>query len=153
VLPSLTTLASNKANEYARERISTFGVLARAQSMSASRPRLARPSIDMPSIDRPSVDIDDRLLDRLDPAHQLERLSRFLLRTRRLAALRGQWMYFYTDLGRGNGLAGVNINSGSTERSIRVNAPDDRFLSDEEANLLYVSQDNRLLAYALNNND
>ena len=107
----------------------------------------------MPSIDRPSVDIDDRLLDRLDPAHQLERLSRFLLRTRRLAALRGQWMYFYTDLGRGNGLAGVNINSGSTERSIRVNAPDDRFLSDEEANLLYVSQDNRLLAYALNNND
>jgi len=153
-LPSLTTLASNKANEYARARISTFGILARAQKLSASRPRLTRPSVDMPSlnmpsIDRPSVDVEDRLLDRLDPAHQLERLSRFLLRTRRLAALRGQWMYFYTDLGQGNGLAGVNVNSGSTERAIRMSAPDDRFLSDEEANLLYVSQDNRLVAYAL----
>jgi outer membrane protein assembly factor BamB len=152
-LPSLTTLASNKANEYARERISTFGVLARARTMSASRPRMARPSVEMPSIDRPSIDVEDRLLDRLDPAHQLERLSRFLLRTRRLAVLRGQWMYFYTDLGRGNGLAGVNINNGSTERSIRMSAPDDRFLSDEEANLLYVSQDNRLVAYALNDRE
>jgi outer membrane protein assembly factor BamB len=157
-LPSLTTLASNKANEYARERISTFGILARARQLSASRPRITQPSVEMPSlkmpsIERPSVDVEDRLLDRLDPAHQLERLSRFLLRTRRLAALRGQWMYFYTDLGRGNGLAGVNVNSGSTERSIRISAPDDRFLSDEEARLLYVSQDNRLLAYALNNND
>jgi outer membrane protein assembly factor BamB len=152
-LPSLTTLASNKANEYARERISTFGILARARQLSASRQRLTRPSVDMPSIDRPSVDVEDRLLDRLDPAHQLARLSRFLLRTRRLAALRGQWMYFYTDLGRSNGLAGVNVNTGSTERSIRMNTPDDRFLSDEEANLLYVSQDNRLLAYALNDRE
>jgi len=152
-LPSLTTLASNKANEYARERISTFGILAQARQLSASRPRITRPSVEMPSLKRPSVDVEDRLLDRLDPAHQLERLSRFLLRTRRLAALRGQWMYFYTDLGRGNGLAGVNINTGSTERSIRMSAPDDRFLSDEEANLLYVSQDNRLVAYALNDRD
>lgn len=93
------------------------------------------------------------MLDRLDPAHQLERLSRFLLRTRRLAALRGEWMYFYTDIGRGNGLAGVNVNTGSTERSIRMGAPDDRFLSDEEAHLLYVSQDNRLLAFALNDRE
>jgi len=157
-LPSLTTLASNKANEYARERISTFGILGKARQLSASRPRLTRPSVEipslkMPSIDRPSVDVEDRLLDRLDPARQLERLSRFLLRTRRLAALRGQWMYFYTDLGRGNGLAGVNVNNGATERSIRLGAPDDRFLSDEEANLLYVSQDNRLLAFALRDQD
>lgn len=158
-LPSLTTLASNKANEYARERISTFGILARAQKLSASRPRLSRNSVEMPSLNLPSInapssaDVEDRLLDRLDPAHQLERLSRFLLRTRRLAALRGQWMYFYTDLDRGNGLAGVNVNSGSTERSIRMSAPDERFLSDEEANLLYVSQDNRLVAFALNDRE
>ena len=155
-LPSLTTLASNKANEYARERISTFGILGKARQLAASRPRLTSPSIERPSIRMPAIDppssddIQERLLDRLDPAHQLERLSRFLLRSRRLAALRGQWMYFYTDLGRGNGLAGVNVNTGSTERSIRMSAPDDRFLSDEEARLLYVSQDNRLLAYALN---
>jgi outer membrane protein assembly factor BamB len=164
-LPSLTTLASNKASEYARnkageyvrERISTFGVLARARQLSTSRPRItsARPAIDVP---RPSVsvksgDVEDRLLEKLDPAHQLERLSRFLLRTKRLAALRGDWMYFYTDLGRGNGLLGVNVNTGADERSIRMSAPDARFVSDEMIQLLFVSQDNRLLAYALNGRD
>jgi len=154
-LPSLTTLAANKAseyarnraNEYVRERIATYGVLARARELSTTRPRV---SIPRPAIETPrSADVEDRLLDRLDPAHQLERLSRFLLRTRRLAALRGEWMYFYTDLGRGNGLAGVNVNTGSTERSIRMSAPDDRFLSDEIVQLLFVSQDNRMIAYAL----
>jgi hypothetical protein len=75
------------------------------------------------------------------------------LRTRRLAALRGEWMYFYTDLGRGNGLAGVNVNTGATERSIRISAPDSRFLSDELVQLLFVSQDNRLLAFALSGQD
>jgi outer membrane protein assembly factor BamB len=157
-LPSLTTLAENKATEYARnragdyarERISTFGILARAREVSGSRPRVAVPQ---PAIDARSADVEDRLLDKLDPAHQLERLSRFLLRTRRLAALRGEWMYFYTDLGRGNGLAGVNVNTGATERSIRMSAPDSRFLSDELFQLLFVSQDNRMLAYALNGRD
>src|SRR5882762_2351903 len=158
-LPSLTTLASNKASEYARnkvaeyarERIATFGMLARVREMSTSRLSTSRPRITLP---RPSVqvksgDIEDRLLEKLDPAHQLERLSRILLRTRRLAALRGDWMYFYTDLGRGNGLLGVNINTGADERSIRMSAPDDRFISDDVVQLLFVSQDNRLLAYAL----
>ncbi|MDX6384877.1 MAG: hypothetical protein QOK48_2450 [Blastocatellia bacterium] len=163
-LPSLTTLASNKAQEYARnkagdyarERISTFGVLARARQLSASRPRLSVPrssDVPRPSVSVKSGDVEDRLLDRLDPAHQLERLSRFLLRTRRLAALRGDWMYFYTDLGRGNGLLGVNVNTGADERSIRMSAPDERFLSDEMIQLLFVSQDNRLVAYALNGRD
>jgi hypothetical protein len=58
-------------------------------------------------------------------------------------------MYFYTDLGRGSGLLGVNINTGVDERSIRMSAPDDRFLSDEVLQVLFVSQDNRMLAYAL----
>jgi len=157
-LPSLTTLASNKASEYARnkageyarERISTFGILGRARQLSGSRPRVAIPQ---PSVQVKSGDVEDRLLDRLDPAHQLERLSRFLLRTRRLAALRGDWMYFYTDLGRGNGLLGVNVNSGADERSIRMSAPDARFISDEMVQLLFVSQDNRMLAYALSGRD
>ena len=157
-LPSLTTLASNKASEYARnkageyarERISTFGILGRARQLSNSRPRVAIPR---PSVEVKSGDVEDRLLDRLDPAHQLERLSRFLLRTRRLAALRGDWMYFYTDLGRGNGLMGVNVNTGADERSIRMSAPDDRFISDEMVQLLFVSQDNRMLAYALGGRD
>jgi outer membrane protein assembly factor BamB len=157
-LPSLTTLATNKASEYARnkareyvrERIATYGILTRARELSTSRPRVAIPR---PSVDVSSQDVEDRLLDRLDPAHQLERLSRFLLRTRRLAALRGEWMYFYTDLGRGNGLAGVSVETGATERSIRMSAPDDRFFSDEVLQLLFVSQDNRMLAYALNGQD
>jgi hypothetical protein len=158
-LPSLTTLAANKAseyarnraNEYVRERIATYGILAHARAAAGSRPRVTipRPSIDAPR----TADVEDRLLDRLDPAHQLERLSRFLLRTRRLAAMRGDWMYFYTDLGRGNGLAGVNVNTGVTERLIRMSAPDNRFLSDEIVQLLFVSQDNRMLAYALGGSD
>ncbi len=163
-LPSLTTLASNKASEYARnrageyvrDRISTFGVLARAQQLSTSRPRLSLPraaDLPRPTIPVKSGDVEDRLLDRLDPAHQLERLSRFLLRTKRLAALRGDWMYFYTDLGRGNGLLGVNVNTGADERSIRMSAPDERFVSDEMIRLLFVSQDNRLVAYGLNGRD
>jgi hypothetical protein len=154
----LTTLASNKAaeyarnkaSEYARDRIATYGILARARQASASRPRVTVPR---PAIEARSGDVEDRLLDRLDPAHQLERLSRFLLRTRRLAALRGDWMYFYTDLGRGNGLLGVNVNTGADERSIRMSAPDDRFLSDEILQMLFISQDNRMLAYSLSGSE
>ncbi len=142
-LPSLTSLASTYGREYARDRIATYGVLARARQ-TASR---GVPS--MPRIPRPSVDIEERLLDRLDPAHQLDRLSRFFLRTRRLAAMRGDWMYFYTSLRGGNGLVGVNVNTGTRERTIRMSAPDERFVSDEAARLLYNSQDNRLLAYRL----
>ncbi len=155
-LPDLTSLATNYAREQARERFATFGVLARARQLSAQGlPTIPRPAIPRPSIPRPSVDVQERLLDRLDPAQQLERLSSFLLRRRRLATLRGQWMYFYTDLQRmgGRGLAGVNINTGATERAIRLSDPDERFISDEVTNLLYVSKDNRLFAYSLNGSE
>jgi outer membrane protein assembly factor BamB len=152
-LPDLTTLATNYSREYARERFATFGILSRARSAVVStsqRPSLPRPSIDVP---RPSVDVDERLLDRLDPARQLERLSRYLLRRRRLAALRGQWMYFYTNLKSGRGLVGVNINTGEDARAIRLSDPDERFISDETVNLLYTSQGDRLLAYPLSGRD
>jgi hypothetical protein len=90
-------------------------------------------------------------LDRIDPAHQLERLSRFLWHRDRLAALRGNWMYFYTDLeGReGNGLAGVNIHTGTTEREIRLRDLDERFIVDEALGLMFVSTGNRLVAYSV----
>ena len=92
--------------------------------------------------------MDERLLDRLDPARQLERLSRFLWHRDRLAALRGQYMYFYTDLKDvdGNGLAGVNIHNGVTQRKIRLKELDERFITDEALGLLYVSAGNRLIA-------
>ena len=143
---NLTDLAANYSREYVRERFSTFGALARARRDLPARPTIPRPSID--------VDVEERLLDRLDPATQLEKLSRYFWRRRRLAALRGQWLYFYTDLkGRsgGHGLAGVNINTGRTERSVPLSDPDSRFISDEATNLLYSARDNRVTAYTLNN--
>jgi outer membrane protein assembly factor BamB len=141
---NLTGLATNYAREYVRERFSTFGALSRARSAPSPRRTMARPSID----------VEERLLDRLDPAGQLEKLSRFLWHRRRLAALRGHWLYFYTDLkGEGRGLAGVNINTGRTERRVSLSDPDERFISDESMKLLYTVKDNRLVAYALNSDE
>ncbi len=143
-LPNLTSLATDYTRQYVSDRFSPLGVLSRARQ--ASSLRSAQPT----RLPHPSIDVQDRLLDRLDPAHQLERLSRVLLRRRRLAALRGQWMYFYTELDQGNGLAGVNVNNGVTDRAVKLGDPDDRFVSDEAAGLLYTAKDNRLLAYPLN---
>jgi outer membrane protein assembly factor BamB len=93
----------------------------------------------------------DPIVDRIHPAHQLERLSRFLWHRERLAALRGQWMYFYTDLkGDGNGLAGVNVNNGRTEREIRLSDLDDRFVTDEVFGVMYLANGNRLIGHRLN---
>jgi outer membrane protein assembly factor BamB len=151
-LPNLTSLAENYAREYARERFSSFGVLSRvssARQLSSARPPTnLRLPVHAPS----AAEAETRLLDRLDPASQLERLSRFLWRRKKLAALRGQWMYFYTDLkGRdaGHGLLGVNLNNGTPERAVKLNDPDERFISDDATNLLYVSRDDRLFAYDL----
>ncbi|HEU4432897.1 MAG TPA: hypothetical protein VFR51_05830, partial [Pyrinomonadaceae bacterium] len=92
------------------------------------------------------------VVNRIDPAHQLERLSRFLWHRERLATLRGQWMYFYTDLDTrdGNGLAGVNVNNGRTEREIRLSDLDDRFVADEVFGFMYVADGNRLFGHRLN---
>ena len=140
-LPNLSSLATDYARDQISDQFAPFGVLSRTrQASQRTAPRVARPSID----------VEDRLLDRLDPAAQLERLSRFLWRRRQLAALRGQWMYFYTELQQGNGLVGVNVNTGSPERAIRVSDLDERFISDEAASLLYVAKDNQLRAYSLN---
>jgi outer membrane protein assembly factor BamB len=94
----------------------------------------------------------DPIVKRIDPAHQLERLSRFLWHRERLATLRGQWMYFYTDLPTrdGNGLAGVNINNGRTEREIRLSDLDDRFVTDEVFGVMYVASGSRLFGHRLN---
>jgi len=143
-LPSLTSLAASQSHEYVTERFASFGLLSRARQVSSLR--TAR----IQSVPRPTLDVDERLLDRLDPAQQLERLARFLWRRRQLATLRGHWMYFYTGLNSGNGLVGINVNTGNLERTVRLSDPDERFIIDEVANLLYDSSDNRLLAYALN---
>lgn len=156
---NLQALATNSARNYARSyaasRFRQFGIVSRVRDrMSAGTPSLPTPG-DLvrrraTSIGSPG-DVDERLLDRLDPAHQLERLSRFLWHRDRLAALRGNWMYFYTDLKEvdGNGLAGVNIHTGETERKIRLRDLDERFITDETLGLMLVSNGNRLLAYSV----
>ena len=144
-LPSLTELASGAAREYAGSRFKLYGAATRAERARRilEQPRL--PNIS-PGV---SVDIEERLLDRLDPAVQLDRLARFLWRRQQLAVLRGEFMYFYTDLESGRGLAGVNLNNGRTGRVIKLNDPDYRLTTDEASGRLFVAKGNRLLAYLL----
>ena len=90
------------------------------------------------------------IASRIDPARQLERLSRFLWHRERLAALRGQWMYFYTDLDRGgNGLAGVNINNGRTDREVRLSDLDERFVTDEVLGVMLTASGSKLFSHGL----
>ena len=80
----------------------------------------------------------------------LDRLSRFLWHRDRLATLRGQWMYFYTSLeGGGNGLAGVNINNGRTDREVRLPDLDERFVADEVLGAMFTASGNRIFNHGL----
>ena len=156
-LSNLQTLVTNSARSYAADRFKPFGMIAKARlgqrpgvgnlgvgNLGAGiRQRLAQK--------RPE-NLQERLLDRLDPARQLERLSRFLWHRERLATLRGNWMYFYTDLkgAGGHGLAGVNIQTGTQERAVRLGDLDERFVTDEVAGMLFLANGNRLLGYSVN---
>jgi len=133
----------------ARSSISNLQALA-----TASRPRFSTPRLrqfSSPQRPRIKIDVEERLFDRLDPSRQLDRLSSFLWHRERLAALRGQFMYFYTDLKKrdGNGLAGVNVNTGLTEREVRLSDPDARFITDEVLRLMFSASGNRLYGHAL----
>jgi outer membrane protein assembly factor BamB len=143
---NLTGLASSAAERRLAQRPIWFGAASRLRSGA---------SIGRPGVSRPGIDIEDRLIDRIDPSHQLDRLSAFLLRRQQMAAMQGQWMYFYTDLPnlRQNGLAGVNINNGRTDRYIPLGDADDRFIADETTSLLYYAKDARTIAAPLNENE
>ncbi|HUE82336.1 MAG TPA: hypothetical protein VMM84_09505, partial [Pyrinomonadaceae bacterium] len=140
---NLQSLAINSARNYGKSQFKSFGVATRARGLSGS-------SVNISGRVR-SIDVEDRLMDRLDPARQMERLSRFLWHRDRLAALRGQWMYFYTNLRErdGNGLAGVNVHTGRTERQIRLSDLDERFVTDEAIGLLFLANGNRLRGHKL----
>jgi outer membrane protein assembly factor BamB len=148
---NLTSLATERARDYVSQRLTSFGLASRLRGLSsAASIATTRPSVSVP---RPSVssdDINERLMDRLDPASRLDKLARFLWRRSRLAELRGMRMYFYTDLkGLGDGLAGVNIHTGRTDVRLRLSDLDERFITDETLRLLYVSKGDRLLAYRM----
>jgi outer membrane protein assembly factor BamB len=84
-------------------------------------------------------------------SRQLDRLSRFLWHRERLATVHGQWMYFYTSLDRGgNGLAGVNINNGRTDRQVRLSDLDERFITDEVLGTMFTASGERLFSHGLN---
>ncbi len=143
----LTGLATNYARNYVTDKIPLYGVASRvrnAQGLNVSRPNLnIKPT-------SPSVDVQEKLLDKLDPIRQAERLSAYLLQRKRLAELRGNFMYFYTDLPKPfdkKGLIGVNVQDGYDARFILVGEPDARFITDEINGLLYSADGNKLLAF------
>jgi outer membrane protein assembly factor BamB len=156
----LTTLASNSAKNYVSRQIYSFGSIARYPDLinrvgglqivtpGSIRGRIIGSAINRATPSR--AEVQDSLLDRLDPVRQVERLSDYLLRRKRLAELRGNYMYFYTDLPRPfdkKGLAGVNIHTGQDGRFVLVSDPDAQFVTDETMNLLYSSDGSRLQAY------
>jgi hypothetical protein len=145
-ISNLQALATASARNYAVSRFKQFGIADRLRGTSGSG------SFAVGSLTRKRTSgVEERLLDRLDPSRQLERLSRFLWHRDRLATLRGHWMYFYTDLKSrgGRGLAGVNINNGRTEREVKLSNLDERFLTDEALGVIYLAAGNQLFAYSV----
>ncbi len=155
----LTTLASNSAKNYVTNRIYAYGRLAQTPNplnrggLQAINPSNIRGNIAGSVINRaaPSrADASENIFNRLDPARAAEKLSNYLLRRKRLADLRGNYMYFYTDLPRPfdkKGLVGVNVHTGEDARYILASEPDARFTVDETVGLLYSADGNRLLAF------
>lgn len=157
----LTSLATNAARNYVSGQIRTFGIARRLGNVNAvgglTRPNLPR----LPTagdvaggIARRNIpsgsEVRESLLERLDPVRQIDRLADWLGRRKRLSELRGNYMYFYTELERGGkGLIGVNIHNGNPQRQIRTGEPDARFITDEVAGLLYSANGNRLTAYSV----
>ena len=156
----LTTLASNSAKNYVTNRIYTYGSLARAPNLIN---RVSGLQIINPSNIRGKIisgaaskiapsraDVQESIFERLDPTRAAEKLSDYLLRRKRLADLRGNFMYFYTDLPKPfdkKGLIGVNVHTGKDARFILASDPDLRFTTDETVGLLYSADGSRLQAF------
>jgi len=158
----LTTLASNSVKNYVANRISVFGIASRTPNLlnrlnglqinlptaSSVRGKIIGGAINRVTPSR--AEVQESLLDRLDPVRQVEKLSDYFLRRQRLADLRGNYMYFYTDLPKPfdkKGLVGVNVHTGRDARFILVSEPDARFTTDETAGLLYSADGSRLQAF------
>lgn len=152
----LTTLATNSTRSYVSNQISVFGIasrtpnfLNRVNGLQVITPTGIRGKIVSRAV--PSrADVQDSFLDRIDPVRQVEKLSDYFLRRKRLADLRGNYMYFYTDLPKPfdkKGLVGVNVNTGKDSRFILVSDPDARFTTDEAIGVLYSADGSSLKAF------
>lgn len=160
----LTTLASNSARNYVTSRIYSYGSLARTPNVLG---RVSGLQVISPSNIGGRVisgvgdgaipsrsEVQESILDRLDPVRRIERLSDYLLRRKRLAELRGNHMYFYTDLPKPfdrKGLVGVNVHNGRDGRYILASDPDARFVTDDALGLLYTADGNTVRAFDIMN--
>jgi outer membrane protein assembly factor BamB len=157
---NLTTLAANSARNYVTNQINVFGVASRTPSLlnrvsglQIITPAQIRGKIISGAIQKatPSrAELQESLIDRIDPIRQVEKLSNYFLRRKRLADLRGNYMYFYTDLPKPfdrKGLVGVNLHTGEDARFVLTSDPDARFTIDETAGLLYSADGNKLQAF------
>lgn len=161
---NLTTLAVNSSRSYVTNQIGLFGIAARTPNLmnrlsgfQIITPQQLRGRLISGAINRatPSrADLQESLLDRLDPVRRVEKLSDYFLRRKRLADLRGNFMYFYTDLPKPydrKGLVGVNVHNGRDQRFAPVSEPDPRFTTDETLGLLYSADGSTLLAFSVVN--
>ena len=161
----LTTLASNSAKNYVSQKIRVFGIASRTPNLlnRTGGLQISVPNVPNASnirgqivgkiIDRATptrADVQESLLSRIDPVRQVEKLSEYFLRRKRLAELRGNYMYFFTDLPEPfdkKGLVGVNVQNGEDARFVLISEPDARFTTDETVGLLYSVSANRLQAF------
>lgn len=153
----LTTLASNSVRNYVTGRFYSYGsiggnasLLSRFGSSQISIPNI-RSRVVGAAIDRVTpAEVQESIFDRLDPARQMERFGDYLLRRKRLAEMRSNYMYFYTDLDKPfdkKGLVGVSVHTGKDARYILASDPDPSFVTDETANLLYSANGSKLHAF------
>lgn len=160
---SLSTLASGAGRDYLTRRIFAYGSLGRLSNpgrfsglnVVLPNSRDIRGQIVGRAVDRitPSRgSVSESIFDRIDPARQLDRFSDYLLRRKRLAELRSNHMYFYTDLPKPydrKGLIGVNVHTGRDARIALVSEPHPQFVTDDGANLLYSANGSNLQAFNL----
>ncbi|MBK8810633.1 MAG: PQQ-binding-like beta-propeller repeat protein [Acidobacteria bacterium] len=149
----LTTLAANAAGNYVSNRLTVFGIAARTANLAnrVSGLQIRRASI-LSQITPSRAEIQESFLDRIDPVRRIEKLSDLLLRRKRLADLRGNYMYYYTDLPEPfdrKGLVGVNIHTGRDERFVLASDPDARFVTDETIGYLFSANGNGLAGFEI----
>jgi len=163
----LTTLASNSAKNYISQKIRVFGIASRMPNLSN---RINGLPISVPNVPNASnirgqvigkvmksatpsrADVQESLLQRIDPVRQVEKLSEYFLRRKRFSELRGNYMYFFTELPKPfdkKGLIGVNVHTGQNARFVIISEPDARFTTDETVGLLYSANANRLQAFEI----
>ena len=142
---NLTEYAAEPAREYVTSQVKGYGISRADLTRRAVRAAAPRTITAQISVD---VDVEERLMDRLDPARQLDKLSRFLAATTGDSA---RPVCTFTELKPegGRGLAGVNLNTGQTERIVSLDDLDYRFSNDETVGLIYVAKDNRLTAHKI----